>query len=231
VYYPYVQAADPRWSSSGAAVTVPNTAQGADQLAKGLVPMLPTLTSSGACQGISMWWLIKRSLGEDFWDWFGPPKCAASQSLIDNGKAGEPVRLIKEIMANQAGLGRLPQMSRAANHSAAINYILSKTKGHLTNKRGLVLRDNATWKTLAYEIVVANGYCFIGFSRLGWGGHAIAAHICNDGSIEFFDPNHGEFEAPSVTTFVTWVDQILAPAYGFDKLTTFEMQTLSRPGQ
>jgi hypothetical protein len=226
----YIQSKDNRWSAGQAMESI-NTVESANKLATGVIKNAPTVTSAGACQGISMWWLIKTALGEDFWDWFGPPAKAAPTSTRANGVAGEPVKFIKEIMMVQSALSGLQGFKRENNHSAAINYILAKTKGHLTNKRGMVVRNGETWRTFATEITVAKGYCFIGFSRAGWGGHAVAAHICNDGKVDFLDPNHGEFETDNASQFITWIADVLGPSYGFDTLTSFELQTLSRPGQ
>lgn len=228
--YRYSQGADPRWTASGPTQSV-NTSTEATQLSKGLIAVLPTATSRGACQGIANWWLIKRALGQDFWEWFGPPTCAAPASTRKHGAAGEPVLVIKEIMNAQNTLFKIPGMTRAGNQSGAVNYVLAKTQGHLVTKRGMVVRENQTWKSFAYEIAVAKGYVTIGFSRTGWGGHAIAAHVCNDGSVEFFDPNYGEFEFDSTPAFFAWMEQQLGRCYGFDRITTFELQTLARPGQ
>jgi hypothetical protein len=49
--------------------------------------------------------------------------------------------------------------------------------------------------------------------------------------VEFLDPNHGEFETDNASQFITWIADVLGPSYGFDTLTSFELQTLSRPGQ
>ncbi|MBS0639502.1 MAG: YopT-type cysteine protease domain-containing protein [Acetobacteraceae bacterium] len=230
--FSYNQGADPRWTASDTIVSAANTVADANALSLGTSPIkwAPTLTSEGACQGISIWWLIKRAMNDDFWTWFGPPKCAAPSSTKAYGAAGAPVAAVKTVMQGQMRIA-LQGGDRATNHRAAINYILSNTTGHLTNKRGLVLRQNATWKTMAYEIMVAKGYCFIGFSRKGWGGHAIAAHIMNDGAVEFMDPNLGEYDVADLSTFVNWMNDQIGPWYGFNNLDTFEMQTLSRPGQ
>jgi hypothetical protein len=226
----YIQSKDNRWSAGQAMESI-NTVESANKLATGVIKNAPTVTSAGACQGISMWWLIKTALGEDFWDWFGPPAKAAPTSTRANGVAGEPVKFIKEIMMVQSALSGLQGFKRENNHSAAINYILAKTKGHLTNKRGMVVRNGETWRTFATEIRGATGFGFMGFPGGGWGGHAVAAHICNDGKVDFLDPNHGEFETDNASQFITWIADVLGPSYGFDTLTSFELQTLSRPGQ
>lgn len=227
--YKYTQAKDNRWSASGPSdETKALTVSGALALAQSTNrdDFLPTVSSGGACQGISIWWIIKRALGEDYWAWLGPPKKAAPASPNDNGKAGEPVIEIKKIMKLQAALG----LTRPQNHDAAINYILSKTSGHLTRRRGLVLRTNTTFNAMGYEIAVARGYTFIGFSKSGWGGHAIAAHICNDGSVEFMDPNLGEFLIPTYKEFFEFMESVINLQVYKMKVDTFEIQTLQRPG-
>src|SRR5436309_3059095 len=126
--YKYTQAKDNRWKASGPSDhSAVQTVSGALAFAKSKSKddFLPTVSTNGACQGISMWWIIKRALGEDFWDWLGAPKVAAPSSPNMNGKAGEPILWIKEIMHLQKGLN----LRRAQNHDAAINYILSKTAG------------------------------------------------------------------------------------------------------
>ena len=140
--FSYNQGADPRWTASDTIVSAANTVADANALSLGTSPIkwAPTLTSEGACQGISIWWLIKRAMNDDFWTWFGPPKCAAPSSTKAYGAAGAPVAAVKTVMQGQMRIA-LQGGDRATNHRAAINYILSNTTGHLTNKRGLVLRQ------------------------------------------------------------------------------------------
>ncbi len=225
--YLYQQALDSRWTASGPVdQSVAQTFAGATALSQGLTPNLPTVSSDGACQGISMWWIIKRALGDNFWDWFGPSRKSSPSSSRTFPKSGEPVSKIKEVMQLQA---RLPG-SRRTNHDAAVNYILAKTKGHLVRKRGMVLRTNQTFKSMAYEITAKRGYVFIGFYNHTWGGHAVAAHILRDGSMEFMDPNEGEWDFRSFKHFYSEIVNVGNTTYGGMKLDSVEIQTLERPG-
>lgn len=225
--YLYEQVKDYRWRASGPVEDgVANTVSGALRFAGGQVAHLPTVTSNGACQGISMWWLIKNALGQDFWDWFGASKSSAAWSRRTNATAGEPVAKIQEIMKLQAAM----PFSRRQNHEAAVNYILSKTRPHLVKRRGLVLRTNQSFRSMAYEVTAKQGYVFIGFSKQNWGGHAVAAHIRNDGSIAFMDPNAGEWEINSYADFYHLMEHEVGNGlYGGMRLDTVEIQTLERP--
>jgi len=227
--FSYEQAKDNRWTASAPPGSVAQTTVGAMQFATGQVKPLPTVTSDGACHGISMWWLIKRSLGDNFWDWFGPPAAAAPGSQASNGKAGEPVECIKEVMHLQKAFLANPGKNRAANHMAAVNYILKRATPHLVRRRNLVLRRNATFATLAAEITVAKGYVLAGYWRQNWGGHAVAAHILNDASVEFMDPNIGEIEFADFRSFYAWAKGACATHYNFSSLNEAEIQTLERP--
>lgn len=226
MHYFYEQAKDSRWTASGPAVSgIAQTMAGATAFSQGAVPSLPTVSTNGACQGISMWWIIKRALGDDFWTWFGASSTAAASSTRPYANAGEPAKEIKDVMHLQSSA----KLSRKNNHEAAANYILSRTAPHLVKKRGLVLRRNIGFKMLGYEVTAAKGYAFIGFSKSGWGGHAVAAHVCGDGSVEFMDPNFGEWSCPDYKSFygvLGW----LGGQYGMAKLDTVEVQTLQRPG-
>jgi Yersinia/Haemophilus virulence surface antigen len=232
--YQYSQGNDNRWTAS--CVTTPAEVKALIANLEGGVAKppasawLPTTCSNGACQGIAMWWIIKRALGDDFWYWLGPPQKAAPASPNVNGDAGEPVKVIKDIMNAQVLLKTDKQ-----NQEAAVNYILSKTKPHLIASKPPVLKNKTTFKDMAEDIVSETGYAFVGFSKLNWdgrgkpGAHAMAAHICNDNSIEFMDPNLGEIRISTPTEFVSFMeDEIGKQVYPGDA-DTFEMQTLRRP--
>lgn len=225
--YLYEQAKDYRWQASGPAIDgIARTVVGAAAFSSGIVPHVATVSTNGACQGISMWWLIKNAMGEDFWDWFGASRTSAPWSRLTNAKAGDPVAKIKEVMKLQAAT----PFSRRQNHEAAVNYILAKTKAHLTQKRGLVLRTNQSFRSMAYEITAKRGYVFIGFSKQNWGGHAVAAHIRSDGSIAFLDPNAGEWEINSYADFYHLMEHEVGNGiYNGMRLDTVEIQTLERP--
>ena len=228
--YRYEQGRDLRWTASGPEdQRAANTAAGAHALQTGKAAALPTITANGACQGISAWWIIKRSLGDDFWNWFGASKAAAPTGG-KMAKAGEPASSVKDVMNKQALLGKIPSFSRKLNTEAVVNYILANTKPHLAQKRPLVVLQNQTFGTLAREISAVPGYVFIGFSHVGWGGHAIAAHVLQNGAIEFMDPNCGEFDVPDANTFHNWLaNEVGVKLYKGMNLHTIEVQTLQRP--
>jgi hypothetical protein len=198
----YEQIKDGRWKAGDTTSTIANSARGASMLAKGLKDgsiKTPTVTSEGACRGICTWWLIQRCLGNDFWDWFGPPQSASPQSKLKDGKAGTPVHVIKDIMRDQDRFismnGFLPvNQLREMNHRQAGKYVLDWTSKQLSNGRGLVSANDANWAWLGNQVESAVGFCYISFNVSGWGGHALAAQVHADGNIEFLDPNQGEFD-------------------------------------
>jgi hypothetical protein len=232
--FPYKQAADGRWKAGDTTGTIANSSQGAGMLAQGLKQgtiKLPTATSEGACRGISIWWLIKRSLGDDFWPWFGPPISAAPTSPNKNGAAGEPVRVIKEVMQQQAksiGINSsfmTTDQLRTMNLRNAMNYILKHTEGHLITQRGLIEKTAIKWELVENEVKASPGYSYIGFNVDGWGGHAVAVHVAENGDIEFMDPNLGEMDSKK-QDFALLMDMVIAPSYP-PTLSWFGMQTLA----
>jgi hypothetical protein len=208
----------------------------------GSTVMYGTAMSNGACQGISMWWIIKRSLGDpekipeaDFWTWFGPPKSAAP-TAAGNGKAGEPVQAIREVMEEQDFL-LSPKFitsvssQRQMNHDAATNYIVAKSNNRLVKKEILWAMTNVSWTDLVTQATKTQGFAFIGFSIKGWGGHAVAAHIFPKGAssayIEFMDPNIGEVEKITSTGLKEWyADGFAKKNYGAAP-ETVEIQMLT----
>jgi hypothetical protein len=204
----------------------------------GSTEMFGTATSNGACLGISAWWIIKRSLGDDFWTWFGPPKSAAP-TAAGNGIAGEPIAAIQEMMrAQDLLLGRerdggfapgskLNQM----NADAATNYIVAKSNNRLFKKEILWAMTNVSWTDLVTQATKTQGFAFIGFSVKGWGGHAVAAHIfpnrASAAYIEFMDPNIGEVEKMNLTALKEWyADGFAKNKYGAAP-DTVEIQVLT----
>jgi hypothetical protein len=201
----------------------------------GSTVMYGTATSNGACQGISAWWIIKRAQGDDFWTWFGPPKSAAPEAA-GNGKAGEPVQAVQEVMQEQdllLGPKFITPVSsqRQMNHDAATNYIVAKSNNHLVKWRTLWVMTNVSWTDLVTQATKTQGFAFIGFSIKGWGGHAVAAHIFPKGNhsdyIEFMDPNIGEVEKQDLTALKEWyADGFAKNKYGAAP-DTVEIQMLT----
>jgi hypothetical protein len=197
--------------------------------------VLGTVTSNGACLGISLWWLVKRSLGDDFWTWFGPPRSAAPSAPGD-GKAGEPVDFIKEVMnAQKLLVGGQPdgvfdaKVSdvRKMNVDAAINYIAAKNDKLRKNEGVIDLGKPVSWGRLAEAATLNPGFALINFYRELWGGHAVAAHILHDGRIEWMDPNIGEVDMASRDALKRWAETDVGKVYNFAALDEAIIQPLN----
>jgi hypothetical protein len=198
--------------------------------------VLGTVTSNGACLGISLWWLLKRSLGDDFWTWFGPPRSAAPTGE-ENGKSGEPVDFIKEVMnAQELLVGGRPDGLFAAkvsdirkmNVDGAINYILAKANDSLRKEEDTMnLGAPVSWGNLAEVATLKPGFALINFYKELWGGHAVAAHIFLNGKIEWMDPNIGEVEMGNRADFKSWVEKDVGKVYKIAPLDQAIIQLFS----
>jgi hypothetical protein len=190
--------------------------------------VLGTVTTNGACLGISLWWIIKRSRGDDFWTWFGPPRSAAPTGPED-GKAGEPILVIKEQTA-QKTLNLMPPTinSREMHLDAATNYMIAKsTNGLVRKQKPLVLAGPVDWTVLAGEATKTPGFAFIALYWAGWGSHAVAAHIAPNGYIEWMDPNIGEVEKENTGALKEWFERVVGPqTYGRPPLDNVRIQLL-----
>jgi hypothetical protein len=198
--------------------------------------VLGTVTSNGACMGISLWWIIKRSLGDDFWKWFGPPKSASRDTSAENGNAGEPMDFIKEVMNAQGHLlGPEPDGNFNAtvsdiykmNLDAATNYIAAKNDKLRKNEGVVDLGKPIPWGRLAEAATLKPGFALINFWKVRWGGHAVAAHILHDGRIEWMDPNIGEVDMASRDALKRWVETDVGKVYNFAALDEAIIQPLN----
>jgi hypothetical protein len=182
------------------------------------------ISSKGACQGLSIFWVIKTANGVNFCTWLGPPKAAASWGS-DPPKMGKEMDEVIRVMQQQDKIFKLPNGSRALNMKWAKDRIAEAERGGgsttLKAQGELVLLQGATAKQIAGEVTKEDGYVFFGFSG-SFGGHAVAAWVGTP-VVHFFDPNYGEYSFQDVQSFHTWFDQNLMPCYTNGNLDTAEI--------
>ena len=77
--------------------------------------------------------------------------------------------------------------------------------------------EDATAAQLAQDIcdTPSGGFCRIGQTYVGGGGHAMAARVEKDGAIRFMDPNGGEYKFANSADFKKWFP-IFCHSQGYD---------------
>jgi hypothetical protein len=191
------------------------------------------ISSSGACQGLSIFWVIKKANNIDYITWLGPPPAASSQGHNPPNMGSEMDAVIR-VMEQQDKIFKLPQGNRSLNMKWAKERISQfDTSGggstSLHPQGNLVLLQGASPKQIASEVTSVDGFAFIGFSVTGtaqvkgW-GHAVAARVQGQ-AVDFFDPNYGEYHFQDLGSFHTWFEHsLIKPGYGVSNLDTAEIQ-------
>jgi hypothetical protein len=127
---------------------------------------LPNDTSSGVCFALSVWWIIKKANGEDFWTWLPGP--------------GPQVGEIKKLMRAQKA-GNDWDFSR---FELLRDTIVAKTE---LEKKSEVLMSEGPFED--------DGYHYFSITGTKDGqhfGHGIALKVAFKGECLWFDPNVGE---------------------------------------
>jgi len=190
------------------------------------------ITSAGACQGLSIFWVIKKANGVDFLTWLGPPKSASSHGK-DSPKMGKEMDDVVRVMQQQDKIFALPHGSRALNMKWARDRIAQAERGGGSTKLqvqgNLSLLQGATPQQIAANVTSLNGLVFFGFhGNIGdggsAGGHAVAAYVQTP-TVDFFDPNLGEYHFRNRQSFHTWFETtLMQQTYGVNILNSAEIQ-------
>lgn len=186
------------------------------------------ITSEGACQGLSIFWVINRANHVDYLTWLGPPKAASSKGK-DPANFGKELEDVIRVMEQQDKLLRLNNPNfRSMNMHWARDRIAAVEGGggttQLKPNQDLALMQGATPMQIAAEVTRIDGLVFFGVLKIGWGGHALAAAV-QQPAIAFFDPNYGEYTFVDLQSFHTWFDQVLCNNYyGFNMFDKAEIQ-------
>ncbi|WP_421995708.1 YopT-type cysteine protease domain-containing protein [Roseococcus sp.] len=196
------------------------------------------ISSNGACQGLSIFWVIKSANGDDFATWLGPPSNASTTHGQPGPKMGKEMDDIIRVMVQQQKIFDLPQKSRSLNMNWARDRIAKldglgdgsgSTKLRATGN--LTLLQGASAKQIASEVTSTDGFVFFGFSMTatdqqpGW-GHAVAAQVTTP-TVNFFDPNYGQYHFEDLSDFHVWFEHTLMPQYGTTNPDTAEIQHFS----
>lgn len=192
------------------------------------------VTNNGACQGLSIYWVINTANKIPYLEWLGPPQVASLKGGINPPKRGEEMDGVIRVMKQQAKVFKLPNPDgkinmRAINMKWATDRIAKCERGggstNLTADGDLVVLNNAPCLNVGKEVASKSGYVFFGFYLNGWGGHACAAYIHSDGDINFFDPNFGEYYIKGVSLFTTWFSkELMEKMYNTNKCDQAEVQ-------
>jgi hypothetical protein len=219
------------WAKAKPTVTAPNQtfdySQGRDQRWN-----IRKITSEGACQGLSIFWIIKKANGIDYLTWLGPPKSASSQGH-DPAKFGAELDAVVRVMEQQDKIFKVLQGSRELNMNWAKDRIAQAERGGGSTKLKasgkLVLFQKAAPSQISNEVIATDGYAFIGFyGQIGTnganGGHAVAAYV-RQSTVDFFDPNLGEYHFNDLTSFHTWFAyDLMRDFYRVNNLDAGEVQ-------
>jgi Yersinia/Haemophilus virulence surface antigen len=203
-----------------------------------------SLTVEGACQGISVWWIIRqsghkvgRAGSQDFWDWYENDPHAMQKviSVMQNQKD-----IMQKATSDFERTGRFAETSSGASAAAKklrifVSFILNNAGFNaLRNGRGLIESNNAVaWSMLANDIVASSGFSLINFAtpkqQLNFVGHAIAACLSN-GRVDFMDPNIGEFRGVPAERFNEFLQALkMDERYG-GTTVKYAMQTVVPTG-
>jgi hypothetical protein len=218
------------WAKTKPTVVAPNQTfdyhQGKDQRWN-----IRKITSEGACQGLSIFWIIKKANGVDYLTWLGPPKSASLQGS-DPAKFGAELDAVVRVMEQQDKIFAMLKGSRELNMNWARDRIAQIDHGGSTKLQAngkLVLFQKAAPSQISSEVITTDGYAFIGFfGQIGAnganGGHAVAAYV-RLSTVDFFDPNFGEYHFKDLSSFHTWFAyDLMRDCYGVSNLDTAEIQ-------
>jgi hypothetical protein len=162
----YKQSADPRWWAGEVKPSAMRGALTKDDFEK-------TDTSEGVCFGLSIWWIIKRGKGEDFWTWMEGP--------------GPHVTEIKSLFNSQKGEYEFSRFDAAGKKITSLTSMKQACK--------VLMNQGTSFKYPAYYYISIRGK--FGNGATG-SGHAIAAHVNPTGKCRYFDPNVGEYETDTL---------------------------------
>ncbi len=218
----YVQSRDFRWKASG---PVDGTAQAIANSTGAVGAWIPTATSEGVCLALSVWWIIKNSKGDDFWDWLGPPARACLQrafgqtaaTTVTHGaakgqniqmglaRAGDVVAKIQALMRTQKVMGGEQKFELVHETITAQNAALSRQ-----------MPDDAH-ADLLEDLPLGDGYYYISIGNPDFKGkgfyHGTACEI-KVGAVRYFDPNIGEADGLKKAELQNFVEHLVYSQYG-----------------
>lgn len=231
----YMQSRDYRWKASGPADEPPKAVANPSGA---IGEWLPTATSNGACFALSLWWMIKNSKGEDYWDWLGPPSSACPQrgfgatasvtpthgagkgvsQLIGLARAGEVVAKIQATMRAQAAMDEMGKFVVADRTVTAENPALRRTM------------PDGGYADLLDEIPLTDGYYYISIGNAGFNKgkgfyHGTACAIAGD-DVRYFDPNFGECTELLKSQLLAFVEHLVYSQYGLPKSNSTLIQAI-----
>ena len=130
--------------------------------------------SEGVCFALSVWWIVHRSQGVDFWTWLpGPgPQVAGVTGLFRQQKVKDPHGPAAETWRFQLAKDTI------------------EAKSPLKQASKVLMNEGAAFKSPGYYYVsiqatsVRSGKHF---------GHGFAMQMVEGGQSRYFDPNFGEF--------------------------------------
>ncbi|HEX3133411.1 MAG TPA: YopT-type cysteine protease domain-containing protein [Planctomycetota bacterium] len=145
----------------------------------------------GVCKALSIYWMVNRAKGGDFWTWLSSVKGIAT--VINTQATGEAHQ--KRVHA----FGKVPgQVDHGNDGEAWIAQVLST--GGLSkiseDRRTVKFMEAADWilhDTGQFKLIGLRGSA---------GGHAVAVHV--SANVVLMDPNFGEIQFPAPGNFMAW---------------------------